>query len=165
MLAPLPRRYTATLCRSFSSRVRFDEAAPTILPDATPPLGSDPACPENMLLSSLGLCLLATFEVFAARDGIELLGWKTRISGTVEPSPEGPTFTSIVIELDVDIDGNTDLFDDALEDAKRCCLVHNALRVPVVIEAQVRTPCIPAPIDDAVELAPRLPLACELHAC
>jgi organic hydroperoxide reductase OsmC/OhrA len=118
-----------------------------------------------MLLTSLALCLLSTFEVFAARDGIELLGWRTRITGTVEHTPEGLMFTSIVVELDADIDGNTELFDDALEDAKRSCLVHNALRVPVVIEAAVRTPCIPAPIDDAIELPPRLPLACELHAC
>jgi organic hydroperoxide reductase OsmC/OhrA len=134
-------------------------------PDATPPLGSDPASPENMLLTSLGLCLMSTFEVFAARDGIELLGWRSRIGGTVEHTPEGPMFTSIVVELGVDIDGNTDQFDDALEDAKRHCLVHNTLRVPVVIEADVRTPCIPAPIDDAIELPTYLPLACELHAC
>lgn len=164
MLVPLPHRYTANLCRTFSSRARF-EGLPQLLPDATPPLGSDSASPEHMLLTSLGLCLLSTFEVFAARDGIELLGWRTRINGTVEQTPEGLMFTSIVVELDVDIDGNTEQFDDALEDAKQHCLVHNALRVPVVIEAQVRTPCIPSPIDDALELPPRLPLACELHAC
>jgi uncharacterized OsmC-like protein len=108
--------------------------------------------PEQMLLSSLGLCLLTTFEAFAARDGIELLAWHAQISGMVEETPEGLSFTSIVIELDVDIDGNTERFDDALEDARRCCLVQNALRVPVVVETQVRTPCIPAPIDDALEL-------------
>ena len=163
MLAPFPHRYTATLCRTFSSRARL-EGLPQV-PDATPPLGSDAASPEHMLLTSLGLCLLSTFEVFAARDGIELIAWRSRITGTVEHTPEGLMFTSIVVELDVDIDGSTELFDDALEDAKRCCLVQNALRVPVVIEAAVRTPCIPAAIDDAIELPPRLPLACELHAC
>jgi len=163
MLASVPHRYIATLCRTFSPRARFEE--PPQWPDATPPLGSDQASPEHMLLSSLGLCLLSTFEVFAARDGIELLGWRTRIHGTVESTPEGPMFTSIVVELDVDIDGNTEQFDDTLEDAKRYCLVHNALRVPVVIEAAVRTPCIPSPIDDAIDRPPRLPLACELHAC
>jgi organic hydroperoxide reductase OsmC/OhrA len=163
MLAPFPRRYTATLCRTFSSRARFGELSQ--VPDATPPLGSDPASPEHMLLTSLGLCLLSTFEVFAARDGIELIAWRTRITGTVEHTPEGLMFTSIVVELDADIDGNTELFDDTLEDAKRYCLVQNALRVPVVIESTVRTPCIPAPIDDAIELPPLLPVACELHAC
>src|ERR1041384_3286256 len=65
---------------------------------------------------------------------------------------EGPSFPSIVVELEVDIDGNTERFDEALEDARRSCLVQNALRVPVVVETEVHTPCIPAPIDDTFAL-------------
>jgi organic hydroperoxide reductase OsmC/OhrA len=156
MLASVPHRYTATLCRTFSSRARF-EALPQ-LPDATPPLGSDPASPEHMLLSSLGLCMLTTFEAFAARDRIELLAWHARVHGTVEQTTEGPAFTSIVLELDIDIAGNVDQFEDTLEDAKRYCLVQNALRVPVVVETVVRTPCDPLrTADDDIPLCPRLP--------
>lgn len=111
-----------------------------------------------MLLSSLGLCMLTTFEAFAARDGIELLAWSARVNGTVEQTPEGPTFTSIVLELDVDIAGDVDQFEDTLEDARRYCLVQNALRVPVVVETSVRTPCGPVrTADDDVALPPRLP--------
>jgi organic hydroperoxide reductase OsmC/OhrA len=101
-----------------------------------------------MLLSSLGLCLLTTFEAFAARDGIELLAWHARAHGTVEQTPDGPTFTSIVLELDIDIAGNVDQFEDTLEDAKRYCLVQNALRVPVVVETSIRTPCDPLRVVD-----------------
>jgi len=158
MLAPFPHRYTASLHRTYGVRAGFEAPRPVFAAGTLPQCasqGEDGAgSPEHMLLSSLGLCLLTTFEVFAARDGIELLTWHARISGTVELTPEGPSFTSIVVELDVDIDGNTEQFDDALEDAKRYCLVQNALRVPVVVETQVRTPCIPAPIDDALELPP-----------
>ena len=93
-----------------------------------------------MLLSSLGLCLLATFEKFAARDGIDLREWRAQVGGIVEDTPEGPCFTSIVIELDLDIAGNLDQLDVTLEEAKRSCLVHNALRVPVVVETRLRTP-------------------------
>lgn len=110
-----------------------------------------------MLLSSLGLCMLTTFEAFAARDGIELLEWRGRVHGTVEQTPEGPNFTSIVLELDIDITGNVDQFEDTLEDAKRYCLVQNALRVPVVVETTVRTPCDPlGNLDDDLPLHPRL---------
>lgn len=110
-----------------------------------------------MLLSSLGLCMLTTFEAFAARDGIDLLAWRARAHGTVEQTPEGPNFTSIVLELDIDIAGNVDQFEDTLEDAKRYCLVQNALRVPVVVETAVRTPCGPLrTADDDIPLPPRL---------
>lgn len=119
-----------------------------------------------MLLSSLGLCMLTTFEAFAARDGIELLAWRAQVHGTVEQTPEGPTFTSIVLELDIDIAGDVDRFDDTLEDAKRYCLIQNALRVPVVVETAVRTPCdLLRAADDDLPLRPRLvPELGALHA-
>jgi OsmC-like protein len=155
MLAPFPHRYTASLHRTYAVRAGVEAPRP-VFASGTLPQCASAEDGAGSLLSSLGMCLLTTFEVFAARDGIELLTWHAQISGTVELTTEGPSFTSIVVELDVDIDGNTEQFDDALEDAKRYCLVQNALRVPVVVETQVRTPCIPAPIDDALELPPYL---------
>ena len=95
--------------------------------------------PEHMLLSSLGLCMLTTFEAFAARDGIEVLAWDAKIGGTVEQTPEGRMFTSIVMELDMHLDGRVDRVDDTLEAAKQYCLVLNSMRVPVVIETQLHT--------------------------
>jgi organic hydroperoxide reductase OsmC/OhrA len=93
-----------------------------------------------MLLSSLELCMLTTFETFAARDGIAIHAWAAKASGTVEQTPEGLSFTSIVLELDMEISGNVDGVEATLEDAKQHCLVLNSLRIPVVIETQVRTP-------------------------
>ena len=161
MLAPFPHRYSATLCRTFASRARIEAPPrPVLHGGPSPELDGDVDAwsPEHMLLSSLGLCMLTTCEAFAARDGIELLAWSARVHGTVEQTPEGPTFTSIVLELDVDIAGNVDQFDDTLEDAKRYCLVQNALRVPVVVETSVRTPCDPVrTVDDDIALPLRLP--------
>jgi organic hydroperoxide reductase OsmC/OhrA len=102
--------------------------------------GSDALSPEHMLLSSLGLCMLTTFEAFAARDGIDIHVWNAKASGTVEPTPEGLAFTSILLELDMEITGNVDRVEDTLEDAKQYCLVLNSLRIPVVVETQLRTP-------------------------
>jgi len=84
--------------------------------------------------------MLTTFETFAARDGIELVSWRTQVTGTVDRTPEGLAFTSIVLGIEMELTGNVDRVDRTLEDAKQYCLVLNSLRVPVVIEAEIRTP-------------------------
>ena len=96
--------------------------------------------PEHLVLSSLGLCMLTTFEAFAARDGIEVLRWVANARGTVDRTPEGLMFTSIVLGIDMEIAGNVDQVERTIEDAKQYCLVLNSLRVPVVVEAQIQTP-------------------------
>jgi len=147
MPVPFPHRYAVSVCRTFASRARIEAPPrPVVHGGPSPELDGDVDAwsPEHMLLSALGLCLLTTFEAFAARDGIDLLAWRAKTSGTVEQSPDGPTFTSIVIELDIEITGNIDRFEATMEDAKRYCLVQNALRVPVVVECQVKSPYDPA---------------------
>jgi organic hydroperoxide reductase OsmC/OhrA len=175
MLAPLPHRYSASLSRTFASGARMEGAS---LDGGAPPKldgldGNDPArSPEQMLLSSLGLCMLTTFEAFAARDGIELLRWDARISGEVDRTPECLMFTSIVLELELSIAGNVDHVEATLEDAKQYCLVLNSLRVPGVIETRLHTPDGPHEVedDDVPPLARHVrPLprsaAAQRHAC
>ncbi len=84
--------------------------------------------------------MLTTFEAFAARDGIELLRWDANVSGSVERTPEGLMFESIVLGIDMEIAGNIEKVETTLEDAKQYCLVLNSLRVPVVLETQIHTP-------------------------
>ena len=91
------------------------------------------------MLSSLGICMLTTFEAFAARDGIVLEEWEATVNGTVERTPEGLMFTSMVLCIDMQISGKVDHVASTLEDAKQYCLVLNSLRVPVVIETEIRT--------------------------
>jgi organic hydroperoxide reductase OsmC/OhrA len=166
MPAPFPHHYRATISRTFASRARV-EAPPR------PPLDGGPSAdfdgdaaswsPEHLILSSLGICMLTTFEAFAARDGIEIARWDATINGTVERTLDGLMFTSIVLSIDMEISGRTDRVAPTLEDAKQYCLVLNSLRVPVVIETQIRTtdgrlielPCVP-PTGDGDE---HLPLA------
>lgn len=107
-------------------------------------------------MSSLGICMLTTFEAFAARDGIALEQWNATVNGTVERTPEGLMFTSIVLCIDMQIAGKVDRVASTIEDAKQYCLVLNSLRVPVVVETQIRTadgaqielPCV-MPMNDA----------------
>jgi organic hydroperoxide reductase OsmC/OhrA len=101
--------------------------------------------PEHLVLSSLGLCMLTTFEAFAARDGIEVLRWVANARGTVDRTPEGLMFTSIVLGIEMEIAGEVEHVERTLEDAKQYCLVLNSLRVPVVVEAEILTPDQMAP--------------------
>jgi organic hydroperoxide reductase OsmC/OhrA len=153
MPAPFPHVYHANVSRTFPSRGRVD-APPRPVLDCGPSrqLDGDTAAwsPEHLVLSSLGMCMLTTFEAFAARDGIELMSWDAHARGTVDRTPEGLMFTSIVLVIDMQVTGNVDCIDRTLEDAKQYCLVLNSLRVPVVIEAEVRTPNSAEPLDLAV---------------
>ncbi|MGE0403763.1 MAG: OsmC family protein, partial [Kofleriaceae bacterium] len=99
---------------------------------------------EHLLLSSLGLCMLTTFEAFCARDGIELVAWNASLNGTVERSAQGLIFSSIVLSLDMEIGGNIDRVEQTLEDAKRYCLIINSLSVPVVVETTIRPVAVAA---------------------
>jgi organic hydroperoxide reductase OsmC/OhrA len=158
MPAPFPHEYRATISRTFASRARVEAPPRTSLHGGpSSAFDGDAASwsPEHLVLSSLGICMLTTFEAFAARDGIELSQWNATVHGTVERTPEGLMFTSIVLSIDMEISGRVDNVGKTLEDAKQYCLVLNSLRVPVVIETQIRAtdgtpielPCA-FPVDD-----------------
>jgi organic hydroperoxide reductase OsmC/OhrA len=142
MPAPFPHHYSARVSRTFTSRARVDAPPrPSLHGGPSSELDGNAAAwsPEYLLLSSLGMCMLTTFEAFAARDGIEIVRWDATVNGTVERTPEGLMFTSIVLGLDMEISGNVDRVAQTLDDAKQYSLVLNSLRVPVVIETQIRS--------------------------
>ena len=142
MPVPFPHQYSATISRTFASRARV-EAPPRVSLHGGPSAECDGDVsswsPEHLLLSSLGLCMLTTFEAFATRDGIGLVTWNATVNGSVERSPEGLQFSSIIVCLDMELTGNVEQLERTLEDAKQYCLVLNSLRVPVVVETTVRT--------------------------
>lgn len=143
MPAPFPHHYSATISRTFASRAKVEAPPrPSLNGGPSSQFDGDVASwsPEHLMLSSLGLCMLTTFEAFAARDGIEVVTWNATVNGQVERSPEGLQFSSIVLCLDMELTGNVDDVDKTIEDAKQYCLVLNSLRVPVVVETTIRTP-------------------------
>jgi organic hydroperoxide reductase OsmC/OhrA len=142
MPVPFPHRYSASISRTFASRARV-QGPPGVSLHGGPSSEFDGDVsawsPEHLMLSSLGLCMLTTFEAFAARDRIEVVTWNATVNGQVERTPEGLQFTSIVLCLDMDITGDVENIEKTLEDAKQYCLVLNSLRVPVVVETTIRT--------------------------
>lgn len=163
MPAPFPHHYRAQISRTFASRARVDAPPrPSLHGGPSSQFDGDAASwsPEQLVLSSLGVCMLTTFEAFAARDGIELLSWDATVNGTVERTPEGLMFTSIVLGIDMAIGGNVENVGKTIEDAKQYCLVLNSLRVPVVVETEItgadgsaiELPCgVDDDLDDAVD--------------
>ena len=130
MPVPVPQHYH-WLARTLSSREPLE--VPVTPPEPDPSTQS----PEHMLLSSIGECLLTTFEAFAARDRIDLVGWEARVGGMVEKTDNGLEFTRYRVEIEMEV-GDPDRARVTLEDAKEHCLVVNALRAPVDIDAKIR---------------------------
>lgn len=140
MPAPFPHHYKTSIVRTFASRARVEAPPRAPIAGGPPPEFDGDATswsPEHLLLSSLALCLLTTFEAFAVRDGIDLLAWEARAHGTVEKTARGLAFTKFVLEVDMEV-GDIERAHATLADAQRHCLVSNALRVEPEVVATIR---------------------------
>ena len=139
MPVPFPHHYKAQLVRTLSSRGRI-EAAPRspITGGPSPEFDGDATAwsAEQLLLSSIGLCMLTTFEAFAVRDGVELLNWKADVGGTVEKTATGPQFTKFTIAVEMEV-GDVERAHKTLDEAQRHCLVTKVLNAPVEVIATI----------------------------
>lgn len=142
MPVPFPHHYQTWLVRTLSSRARLEAPPRPLISGGPPPEFDGDATAwsaEQLMLSSLGLCVLTTFEAFAARDRVDLLGWEARVGGMVDRTELGPQFTKFTVEIDMEVN-NVERARTTLDEAQRHCLVANALRAPVEIVAKIR-PC------------------------
>ncbi len=142
MPAPFPHQYRTTIARTLPSRARIASGEmPSLHSGPSSQLDGDATTwsAEQLLLSALGTCMLTTFEAFAARDKIDVLAWSATAAGTVDRTPEGLQFTSIVLTLQMTISGNIAVVEQTVDDAKAYSLVLQSLRVPMVVETVART--------------------------
>ncbi len=94
--------------------------------------------PEHLLLSALGLCLLTTFQSLTRRHPLALRAYESRVEGVLDKTSEGLVFTSIVEHVRVQVaPDEVERAQGLLQTAKKHCLVANALRVPVELDAEV----------------------------
>jgi organic hydroperoxide reductase OsmC/OhrA len=142
MPVPFPHHYQTWLVRTLSSRARL-EAPPRPLISAGPPPEFDGDATawsaEQLLLSSIGMCVLTTFEAFAARARVDLSAWEARVGGMVDRSEQGLSFTKFTVDIDMEV-SDVERARSVLDETKRHCLISNALRAPVEIEAKIRVP-------------------------
>jgi organic hydroperoxide reductase OsmC/OhrA len=140
MPVPFPHHYQTWLVRTLSSRARLEAPPRPPLSGGPPPEFDGDATAwsaEHLLLSSIGMCVLTTFEAFAARARVDLLGWEARVGGMVDRSETGLTFTKFTLEIDMEV-SDVDRARATLDEAQQHCLVSNALRAPVEIVAKIR---------------------------
>lgn len=139
MPVPFPHHYQTWVVRTLSSRARL-EAPPRPLICGGPPPESDGDATswsaEQLLLSSIGMCVLTTFEALAARARVDLLGWEARVGGMVDRTDEGLRFTKFTVEIDMDV-SDVERARAVLEDTKRCCMVVRALEATVEFDAKI----------------------------
>jgi organic hydroperoxide reductase OsmC/OhrA len=142
MPVPFPHHYQTWLVRTLSSRARL-EAPPRPLISAGPPPEFDGDATawsaEQLLLSSIGMSILTTFEALAARARVDLLAWEARVGGMVDRSENGLAFTKFTVDIDMEV-SDVERARAALDETKQHCLIANALKTSIEIDAKIRTP-------------------------
>ena len=135
--APFPHRYTVTL-------VDRQLAAPPRTPIAVgaPPQfgGSNEVwSPEELLVGAALECLWTTFEAYARHDQLEVAGWRGTGSGVLDKGASGPVFTSMTLTVEMTVAlADVERARRVLETAEKHCIISNALRVAITVQAEIR---------------------------
>jgi organic hydroperoxide reductase OsmC/OhrA len=140
-MTTFPHRYETTI-------VRTQPARATISAPPRPPIAAGPPpefrgdastwSPEHLLCAALGACLFATFEAFAVRDKIAVVAWTSNVTGVLDKTEHGLRFTSFTVAVEITVDRvDVARAQQALDLAKKSCIVSNALAVPVTIDAHI----------------------------
>ena len=108
----------------------------------TPPpeFGGTPGqwTPEDQLVSAIESCLLMTTLSVLGRQKIQLTGYNSRASGTLEKTPEGLRFTGVEIAIDLQVADPTlvEKAERAVAVAEKYCPISNAVKFPVKVLAK-----------------------------
>ncbi len=142
MPAPFPHRYETSLTWKEADRSELIAGDRPKIGGGSPPEfdGEDPTrwSPEHLILAALGQCLMLTWISLNKRSGIPLKSWDSAAASVLDKTREGLVFTSLSIR--VRLATSADRIDEArrlLETAKKYCIIANALKTPVSLEAEV----------------------------
>lgn len=141
MAASLPHRYDVRVEGGTGGAVISAPPRPEFRGGAPVEFGGrdDWWSPEHLLLSAAGLCLKATFDAVAGRARLPVFGYTSRVSGTLDKTPEGIVFTAIAISVDLVVGGaDTGRAEALLHKAKEHCIVANSLKTPVQLTVSVK---------------------------
>jgi organic hydroperoxide reductase OsmC/OhrA len=135
--APFPHRYEVSLAdRQLHAPPRRPIAA------GPPPQfgGTDQVwSPEELLVGATLECLWTTFEAYARREALEVHDWSGTGVAVLDKSAAGPVFTSITLTVTLAVaPGDEERAQRLLATAEKHCIISNALRTPVTLQAHVR---------------------------
>jgi len=135
--APFPHRYTVSL----EDRRLAAQPRPPIDVGPPPQFGGSDAVwsPEELLVGAVLECLWTTFEAYASHDKLEVTGWRGTGVGVLDKGPTGPVFTSITLSVEAVVAAaDLERARGVLATAEKHCIISNALRVPVIVQADLR---------------------------
>jgi len=135
-IAAFPHRYTVSL----ADRQLLAPPRTPIAAGPPPQFGGtdDVWSPEELLVGAVLECLWTTFEAYARKDGLEVSRWRGSGTGVLDRGPSGPTFTAITLAVELGVAvPDVERAKRLMASAEKHCIISNALRVPVVLEAQV----------------------------
>jgi organic hydroperoxide reductase OsmC/OhrA len=149
-IAPFPHRYTVRL-------VDRQLVAPPRAPIAAGPPpqfgGRDSAwSPEELLVAAVLECLWTTFDAYARHDALAVHDWSGTGVAVLDKGSPVPVFTSITLRVELMVaPGDEERARRLLHTAEQRCIISNALRVPVTLEAIVGSPGVAAsqPVEHA----------------
>lgn len=134
--AAFPHRYTVTL----EDRHLVAPPRAPIAVGAPPQFGGSDAVwsPEELLVGAALECLWTTFEAYARHDQLEVTGWSGSGVGVLDKGPTGPVFTSLTLSVDMTVaTADVERARRLLDTAEKHCIIANALRVAVTVEAAI----------------------------
>ena len=141
MATSFPHHYDVRLFAGSSGAILAGGERPDIVGGAPPEFDGSEGwwSPEHLLLSAVALCLMTTFQAFAARAQLHVAGYSSRAEGVLDKTSAGLAFTSIRLAVDLRV-AEADRLQAAelLQKAKRHCIVSNALKVTVDVEVAVK---------------------------
>lgn len=141
-MLPLPHRYSVRLRRAEGAEAVLSSGPRPKLAGAPPPeFGGPPDVwsPEHLLLASASLCLMTTFVAVADKSQLAVLAYECKAEGLLDKTPEGLGFTSIVLNVTLEVAETDRSKAERLMDlAKRHCLVSNSLKKPVEVQLELR---------------------------
>jgi organic hydroperoxide reductase OsmC/OhrA len=142
MATQFPHRYDVALAWDGHGGAALSAGGRPVIEGGAPPEfdGKDAWwSPEHLLLSSLSLCLMTTFQAIGTKARLEVKHYDSHAEAVLDRTPGGLGFTRLVLHVDVKVASAEDV-DRAralLVKAKSHCIVANALMPPVHLDAQV----------------------------
>lgn len=136
-ISAFPHRYVV----SFSEGLLMAAPRPPIPGGAPPQFGGTDQVwsPEELLVAAVLLCLKTTFDAYARRESLAVRAWRGTGTGVLEKSSTGPAFSSVQLEVDLEVEaGDEERARALLETAERHCILSNAIKAPVQLAASVR---------------------------
>ena len=135
-IAPFPHRYTVRLTdRKLVAPPRAPIAAGAPVEFG----GTDTVwSPEQLLVAATLECVWTTFDAYARHDGLAVRAWSGTGVAVLEKGNPVPTFASITLQVEVVVaTSDEERAGRLLRTAEKHCIISNALRVPITLEATI----------------------------